>query len=67
LIGYAVGFAATSVGLRLFIDDRMVHLNVSPGLAVFAFGLALVIGLASSAYPALIAARMDPNDALRAL
>ncbi|MEJ2476338.1 MAG: ABC transporter permease [Desulfobacterales bacterium] len=67
LIGYAVGFGATSVGLRLFIEDRMVHLNVSPGLAAFAFGLALVIGLASSAYPALMAARMDPNDALRAL
>jgi putative ABC transport system permease protein len=67
LIGYAAGFVATSAGLRLFIEDRMVHLNVSPGLAAFAFGLALVIGLASSAYPALMAARMDPNDALRAL
>lgn len=67
LIGYAAGFAATSAGLRLFIEDRMVHLTVSPGLAAFAFGLALVIGLASSAYPALMAARMDPNDALRAL
>ena len=67
LIGYAAGFAATSAGLRLFIEDRMVHLTVSPGLAAFSFGLALVIGLASSAYPALMAARMDPNDALRAL
>jgi putative ABC transport system permease protein len=67
LMGYAAGFAATSAGLRLFIEDRMVHLNVSPGLAAFSFGLALVIGLASSAYPALMAARMDPNDALRAL
>jgi putative ABC transport system permease protein len=67
LIGYTAGFAAASAGLRLFIEARMVHLNASPGLAAFAFGLALVIGLASSAYPALMAARMDPNDALRAL
>jgi len=67
LMGYAAGFAATAAGLRLFIEDRMIHLKVSPELAAFSFGLALVIGLASSAYPALMAARMDPNDALRAL
>jgi putative ABC transport system permease protein len=29
--------------------------------------LALILGLASSAYPALMAARLDPNDALRTL
>ncbi len=67
LIGYAVGYAATLAGLRFFVEDRMVHLNINPELAAMSFGLALLIGLAASAYPAFMAARMDPNDALRAL
>ena len=67
LIGYAVGYAATLAGLRFFVEDRMIHLNINPELAAMSFGLALLIGLASSAYPAFMAARMDPNDALRAL
>jgi putative ABC transport system permease protein len=36
-------------------------------LAAGAMAMALAVGLAASIYPALAAARMDPNDALRAL
>jgi ABC-type antimicrobial peptide transport system permease subunit len=42
-----------------------VPLNIE--LAAGAFILSLLIGLASSAYPAVIASRLDPNEALRAL
>jgi putative ABC transport system permease protein len=42
-----------------------VPLNLE--LAFGAFGLAILIGLISSFYPALLAARLDPNEALRAL
>lgn len=67
LIGYLIGFAVTSAGLRFFVEDRMIHLSANLGLAAVSFALALLIGLVASAYPALVAARMDPNDALRAL
>jgi ABC-type antimicrobial peptide transport system permease subunit len=36
-------------------------------MAGFAFLASIVLGIAASLYPALMAARLDPNEALRAL
>ena len=67
VIGYLAGVGATAVGLMIFIENRSIQIPFDGGIAAAAFVSAIVIGLVSSAYPALLASRMDPNDALRAL
>ncbi len=64
-IGYAVGIGAVKAGLLLLSSSAVVP--VTPELAAAAVTMAVTVGLASSAYPAVMAARMDPNDALRSL
>jgi putative ABC transport system permease protein len=58
---------ATRVALMLFADNPHVAVPWNLPLAGAALGMSLVVGIAASIYPALTAARMDPNDALRAL
>jgi len=67
LIGYFLGLGATKSVFRFFTESHSVSIPLNWELAVGAFCLALFVGLASSIYPAMMAARMDPNDALRAL
>ena len=65
--GYAAGLVAVRVGL-LLAENRQPSLPpLDPGLMLWAIAMAGVVGMAASIYPASVAARMDPNQALAAL
>ena len=70
VLGYLIGFGGAYSALALAAGGghgHAVQMPFSPELAVGAVVLALALGLLASAYPAAVAARMDPNDALRTL
>ena len=67
VLGYLVGLGATKLALPFFTTSHSVAVPLDPVLVGAAFALALVLGLAASLYPALLASRLDPNEALRAL
>jgi putative ABC transport system permease protein len=67
IIGYALGVGCAQAALSLRAESHAVQVPFDPGLALGSLLLALALGLAASAYPAAMAARLDPNEALRAL
>ncbi len=67
LAGYLAGMGAGQLSLPLFSEGHGASLGFHPWLAGGALVMALAVGLGSSLYPAWMAARLDPHQALRAL
>ena len=67
ICGYLLGLGATRLALPFFAESQGVSLSLDPVLFGGAVGLSLIIGLLASIYPAFLAARLDPQEALRAL
>ncbi len=67
IFGYLLGLGAGELAIPLFSESQGAHLSFDPALIGGAFALSLLVGLLSSFYPALMAARLDPHEALRTL
>jgi len=67
LLGYAAGFGGTWAFFRFFMENSSAGVPLSASLFGGSVGLAVLLGMLASAYPALMAARLDPNEALHTL
>jgi len=68
LMGYGLGMATARMALPLFSDGHSHGSTVvplQPELGLAAVLLSLSLGLLASLYPALVASRLDPAEAIR--
>lgn len=65
--GYGAGLLVSKFALPLVSESGDAVLSIDPILGAGAVLMAVALGLISSIYPALIASRMDPSEALRTL
>jgi putative ABC transport system permease protein len=66
IAGYVTGAGATGLLLPLFTQGHGA-VSFDPLMALAALLTSIMLGIVASLYPALTAARLDPNEALRAL
>ncbi len=68
ITGYFAGLGATRALLPLFTEGHgHGAISLDPVMAGAAFLASIILGIGASLYPALMASRLDPNEALRAL
>ena len=67
VLGYALGLGFSQIIGPILTGTKGGKWFIDPFLAIGAIILSSLIGILSSAYPAIHAAKMDPTEALRAL
>jgi putative ABC transport system permease protein len=67
ILGYGLGLGVSHLIGPILTGMKGGKIYIDPLLAVGAVFLSSLIGILSSAYPAVKASKMDPTTALRAL
>ena len=67
-LGYGIGMGATKVLAPYFMEGHHpIAVSFDPFVAGLALFASIALGLLATTYPAMLASRLDPNEALRAL
>lgn len=68
IVGYFAGLGATWALLPVFTEGQSHGaITLDPAMAGIVFLASIMLGITASLYPAVTAAQLDPNEALRAL
>ncbi len=67
VLGYLLGIGGTHAAFRLFSGSPAPSIPMDIKMLSVAVLMAIAVGMVSSAYPAFMASRLDPSDALRSL